>query len=123
MCICGTVSREASVEYGADPNGVDYRLFLHAVVSAKDPYNHRVFAQSSAHYLQFLVVNSGPIELSVEQWNKTFNKMFPSSQSETKLWVRPDALHCITGEHFDKEIVYARFYLRPASVQQHGSCI
>ena len=78
-------------------------LKIHTIIESSHNPRHIIF--------KFLVVNSGPIELSVEQWNKTFNKMFPSSQSETKLWVRPDALHCITGEHFDKEIVYARFYL------------
>ena len=49
--------------------------------------------------------------LSLELWDHSFAECFPSVRFESKLWDRPARLGPLSGAHFEKDVIFARFYL------------
>lgn len=58
---------------------------------------------------KFLLMPSS--ELSLREWDESFSKCFPQVRFETKLWTRPSKLIQLSGASFEKEVIFARFYL------------
>lgn len=50
-------------------------------------------------------------DLTVNQWNTAFEQCFPNIRYNTKVWHRPAKLIELSGNTFDKDVIYARFYL------------
>lgn len=50
-------------------------------------------------------------ELSLQEWDTSFSLCFPQVKFETKPWVRPPQLVQLSGTSFEKDVIFARFYL------------
>lgn len=50
-------------------------------------------------------------QLTENQWKSAFHGCFSNIRFEVKVWQRPGSLVYLNGKAFDKEVIYARFYL------------
>jgi lipopolysaccharide biosynthesis glycosyltransferase len=88
-------------------------LKLHSIIEASSSRSFLSF--------KFLVIDNGDYSNNrsldynhthVANWNRVISRAFPDVQHyETKLWSRPPTLAPLTGNFFEKDVIYARFYL------------
>eukprot|EP00598_Pedospumella_elongata_P007347 CAMPEP_0184985472 /NCGR_PEP_ID=MMETSP1098-20130426/14132_1 /TAXON_ID=89044 /ORGANISM="Spumella elongata, Strain CCAP 955/1" /LENGTH=404 /DNA_ID=CAMNT_0027509561 /DNA_START=32 /DNA_END=1246 /DNA_ORIENTATION=- len=50
-------------------------------------------------------------ELPLQNWTASFSTCFPDVKFESKVWERPPRLLNLSGDNFEKDVIFARFYL------------
>lgn len=69
--------------------------------------------KSSLLKFKFLIVETGNGKLSASSWNNAMSIIFPTLNYETKDWnvTSNNIEDYLRGDHFEKAVVFARFYL------------
>lgn len=49
--------------------------------------------------------------LPLQNWTTSFSACFPNVKFESQVWVRPPRLLNLSGNNFEKDVIFARFYL------------
>lgn len=76
-------------------------LKIHSIIQSS-------FDKSRLSFRFLLMPSPG---LTLQDWDKSFSLCFPQVRFETKPWVRPPRLIQLSGTSFEKDVIFARFYL------------
>lgn len=74
---------------------------IHSVIKSSESSRGLLF--------HFIVITSG--NFSVEQWNTAVETCNPEISYLSKEWIRPEKLSTLEQRNFDKDVIYARFYI------------
>ena len=66
-------------------------------------------AESHSIDFKFLIFEEG--NFGIESWESALRHTFSNLSFETKIWIKPDDFPILSGKGFDRDIVFARFYL------------